>query len=564
MFPIKPMPEINNFDPHATDSRKQSASQKFISFAFGKLVRLWPADSRDWALAMQAELPQMESTQQSLQWLAGGIMSLGKAWWNGATASHNKKELAPVKKPGILAALVTVAALAILLIPSANQGLRAALTSWHADSGPNPSPAQHALLLKIASEAESRGDAKTIAFVAMRIGSAHESVSLSNKAVAMDPSLTWIFSQAQFGTFWEPQSHDWAAKLEAWDKGNATAFLVKAQIRAAELNRDLDPNSQTVREGTEHDQQWLDDGRRALESPRFDSYSNRRFALNRDVFKALGIKDPEMIGSDGLKFNWVNTWPVQTYSTQLLKQAKAAAARGDNKSALRDAWVVAHFGEGMRAHGDSEVDRRSGIGFMRSAYAVLQPMLAAEGRTDEAAMISAELETTRPGAPGSGAFSFWTDGFTSRIEAASVQIHVGAACSFLFASALLLAGLWLLASVYFEDMRSGGFYRAACRVARYSPAGLSASLALLAVSYSPIANAVTDYLDRPISTVTRQSLLETYFSMNWLPNQFRYANHAPYYPAFWMLVMAVGGLTVLLIIGRNILNRAPRHKVVTA
>src|SRR5580704_8854432 len=99
MFPIKPMPETNNLDQRATESRQQGASQKFIASAFSKIVCLWPADSRDWALAMQAELPQMESTQQSLQWLAGGIMSLGKAWWNGAASSGNKKDLAPVKKP---------------------------------------------------------------------------------------------------------------------------------------------------------------------------------------------------------------------------------------------------------------------------------------------------------------------------------------------------------------------------------------------------------------------------------------------------------------------------------
>src|ERR1700731_3475127 len=98
MFPIKSMPEINNRGANATEPRRQRATQKFISFAFGKIVSLWPADSRDWALAMQAELPQMESTQESLHWLAGGIMSLIKAWWNGALSSDNKKELTPVKK----------------------------------------------------------------------------------------------------------------------------------------------------------------------------------------------------------------------------------------------------------------------------------------------------------------------------------------------------------------------------------------------------------------------------------------------------------------------------------
>jgi hypothetical protein len=556
MFPIKPMPEINNFDPRENDPRRPSASQKFISFAFGKIVSLWPADSRDWALAMQAELPQMESTQQSLQWLAGGIMSLGKAWWNGATSSDNKKDLAPVKKPGILAALVTAAALALLLIPSANQGLRAVLTSWQ----PNLEAAQRAQLLNIAREAESRGDAKTVAFVAMRVDSLPDSVSLANKAVSMDPSLTWILSQGFYRTSWIPGSRGWSTKLEAWDPGNAVAFLVRAQERVAELNPDLNPLTQSPREQIENDPQWLEDGRRALESPRFDSYRNRRLALDRDVLKSLGNTDPEIIGSDGLRAGWISTRPAQVYSSRLLKEGSAAAERGDRQTAKRNAWVVAHFGEIMRSHGESEVDRRSGISFMRSGYAVLQPLLAAEGRTDEAAMLAEELEAIKPGSPGAGAFTIWTDSFMSRIKVAGIEMHLGAALALLFASALLLAGLWLLAAAYSEDFRSGGFYRASCRVARYAPAGLLASLALLAATYSPVADAVTEYLNKPISSATTENLAGMYFSISWPVQFLRYSNLAPYHPMFWMIVMALGALTILTIIGRNIMNRTMRLK----
>ena len=561
MFPIKPMPEINNSENRATESRPQSASQKLISFAFGKIVSLWPADTRDWALAMQAELPQMESTQQSLQWLAGGIMSLGKAWWNGSISSDNKKDLAPVKKPGILAALVTVAALALLLIPSANQGLRAVVASWQ----PNYDATEHNQLLKIAQEAESRGDAKSLAFVGMRISSHDQSVSLCNKAVALDPSLTWIFSQGYYATFWVPQARDWGAKLAAWDPGNAVAFIVQAQARAAELDPKVNDYAMLPREKIESDPQWLDDGRKALESPRFDSYRNRRLALDRDVIRALGIKDPIMIGSDGLRAGWVNDWPVRVYSNQLLKDAKAAAERGDKQTATREAWEVAHFGELMRAHGVTEMDRRSGINFMRAAYPILQPLLASEGRRDEAAMIAGELEATRPGAAGSGAlYSPWTEAGFARVRDASIAMHLSTACSVLFASASLIAGLWFLAGRYSVGLRSGKFYRVMCHFARYSPAGLLVSLAVLAVTYSPVASAVSTYLDQPLSNRTTLSLTEIYFSVSYVPEQLVYSNHAPYYPAFWVVVMALGLFTIAAIVGRNILNRTPRQKVVTA
>jgi hypothetical protein len=557
MFPIKPMTEVNDFDKHPTELRPKSASQKFIAIVFNKIVTLWPADSRDWALAMQAELPQMESTQESLQWLAGGIMSLGKAWWNGALSS-DKKEHAPVKKPGILAALVTVAALALLLIPSANQGLRAVLLSWR----PNSFAAQQAQFLQMAHEAESRGDAKTVAFAAMRFESRKDFVSFANKAVALDPSLTWIYSQGHESDSWLPDAHDWAAKLQAWDPGNATGYLVQAELRRAELIHD-GWRRRSGGDAPQFDTQWMECGRKAMESPRYDSYRSQQLQLDREVIRTHGLKDLEVIWRGAFPSRWSTLWPVQVYSKIVLDEAKAAVARGDKQTATRDAWAVAHFGELLRARGATEGERRSGVEYLRRAYTILQPLLAAEGRNDEAAIIAEELEATKPGAPGSGAFFIWTDSFSARVRAASVEMHLGAAFTLLFASALLLAGLWILAKANSESMRSGGFYRAACRVARFAPAGLLASLALLAASYSPTADAVSSYLYRPISNATIQDLTAAYASLYWVSNDLRYSNLAPYHPAFWMIVMALGVLTIAMIIGRNILNRTPRPKVAT-
>src|ERR1017187_8830396 len=209
------MSPANNFDKQAGEFPRQSASRKVIAIVFNKIVALWPADSSEWALAMQAELLEMESTQESLQWLAGGIMSLGKAWWNGALSSDNRKEHAPMKKPGILAALVTVAALALLLIPSTHQGLRAVITCWQPQR--NQFDMYQAQILRMAREAESRGDAKTMAFAAMHFEFRKDFVSLANKAVALDPLLTWIYSQGYQSESWVPEARDWGAKLQAWD-----------------------------------------------------------------------------------------------------------------------------------------------------------------------------------------------------------------------------------------------------------------------------------------------------------------------------------------------------------
>ena len=91
MLPIKPMPEVNKSEKHPTELHQRSALQKFIFFAFGMIAACGPLTPGIGALAMQAELPQMETTNESPHWLAGGIMSLIKAWWSGALSSGNKR-----------------------------------------------------------------------------------------------------------------------------------------------------------------------------------------------------------------------------------------------------------------------------------------------------------------------------------------------------------------------------------------------------------------------------------------------------------------------------------------
>ncbi len=478
-------------------------------------------------------------------------MSLIKAWWNGALSADNKREPARVKRPGLLAALTVAAALALLLIPSAHQGLSAVLTSWQ----PNHEAAQQAQYMQMARDAESRGDAKTMAFAAMRLMSWKDFVSFSNKAVALDPSFTWIFSQGFFGDVYVPESYDWPAKLEAWDPGNCVAFIIQAEIRVAELSHDV--NSSMV--GAKQDSQWLEAGRRVMESPRYDSYHDRRLQLDREVIRARGLKDPDVIVVSSLRSGWINLWLVQVYSKELLEEAKAAVERGDKQTAKRDAMAVAHFGELLRAHGGTEIERLSSVEYLRPAYTILQPLLAAEGRSDEAKMLSQELEAMEPGDLATQ-YSYWLATNYGWWRTASVAMNLGVATAALLAMALLFAGVWLFAARVVPTMGSGALYRMACRSGRFAPAGLLVSLAVLAGSYSPAAETVSNYLEKPISSVTMRNLAETYESVYYIPDLFRSSPRSPHHPVIWTIVIVFVSLTIATIIARNILNRTPRAK----
>ncbi len=524
-----------------------------VDRVFATLVRLWPAGSRDWALAMQAELPEIHNPQESLRWLAGGIMSLGKAWWNELFSGSNAegKNLTPVKRPGALAGVTVLAALALLLLPSVHQGLHAVTESWRSDQ----SSVEHDQLLNLARDAESRGDAKTVAFVAMRIWPPSDYVSLANKAVAMDPSLTWIFSQGYYMTYRNPEARDWPAKFQAWDPGNATGYLLEAEVRSGEFN----PDFKKPYEAIQSDPKWLEAGRKAIEAPRYETYRARRMAFDREVILALGSKSPDLISVSAFRLGGASTSSVTVYSKRLITDAKLALTRGDKATAIRDAWTVVHFGELVRSHGGSEMERFWSFQYLKPAFEILQPMLASEGRTEEATMLSQEMEAMTVRYP-TGMFSTWSTSSQAWIITSSWGMNLGTLFSIVLFAALLMAGFWLLAARFSPDLASGKLFRSACWTARFAPAGLIVSLFVLAVSYWPNSVALRTYLEQPLTDSTMRSLRETYYAVYWLPQRVLHPASGANDSVFWMFVISFGAIAVLAIIGRNIAHRAPRVK----
>ena|SRR5438270_915433 len=54
----------------------QQRWESLAVLAANLIVRLWPSDTKDWARAFAAELPEAETISQSLRWLLGGVMLL--------------------------------------------------------------------------------------------------------------------------------------------------------------------------------------------------------------------------------------------------------------------------------------------------------------------------------------------------------------------------------------------------------------------------------------------------------------------------------------------------------
>src|SRR5579863_4107799 len=147
-------------------TRLQNGFHRTVCRVFAQIVSAWPQSSRDWALAMQAELSEINDPHESLSWLAGGVMSLGKAWWNRILLGRDPQEMpAPVRAPGVISLLLLLVAVSSLALPGMRQGLMTVYDGWNFSH----SVLQSSQLEQMGRQAERDQDSTTLALVAMRL-----------------------------------------------------------------------------------------------------------------------------------------------------------------------------------------------------------------------------------------------------------------------------------------------------------------------------------------------------------------------------------------------------------
>ena len=54
------------------------------------IVRVWPAETREWGQAFAAELPAAETAGATATWLIGGLMLLLREWLKHEKSAHSE------------------------------------------------------------------------------------------------------------------------------------------------------------------------------------------------------------------------------------------------------------------------------------------------------------------------------------------------------------------------------------------------------------------------------------------------------------------------------------------
>ena len=353
-------------------------------------------------------------------------------------------------------------------------------------------------LRALAERAKQDRDAQSLAFVALHVAG-DQDAALADQAVAMDPSLTWIYygmahrhlaanrKQPAFA----PTLKEWTAKLQAFDPQNAVPYLLEAEILRAETKGfpDLYPPF-TPEKGAAVGQQtaWLAAMEKAYSAPRYDSYVVRRFDLERKVLLANGWARPERL------LVYISAYPIPhllniriyaNYKVHYLAPQAEAAKHHDQ--ALRHYYSVAFFGQRMQVEGGTLIEQLIGGAVDHIASEPLETELRKAGQNDQAELVAFSYrrfrrehpESSRRDPLASSSNQLW----------AILLAHISAFLVVFFVGATLLCALYLNAKRWIRVEKRGRIFQFVTGAVNYlAVLVFVSSLALFLVNVPYFAN----------------------------------------------------------------------------
>jgi hypothetical protein len=358
-------------------------------------LRLWPEESRDWGHALAAELYEIEKPFEALQWALGGLMLFSSAtashflaWLKLPAGSRLAAASLPIgtnpptlpKRSRLFTAAILVATAVVLFFPQGREAISTVRASWNGYRGYS---SDVRALRNLAVRAEKERDAHTLAFVALATPDADRAMMLADHAVAINPSLTWIYASSTGHPEFTPQSKERLTRLLAADPDNAFSDLLAARTISEPLFRQLifrhSPTEKEFEAALAANPEWLAHMDRAFRAPRYDSYFNRHWQLTREVWN----RDPDLSASVIFISLWTHKLPdmasIRSYGTLLVHNAQEAAAAGRLDEAQSLLVRVGEFGRHMSDQGESDFERMAGLSVSHQALAEMRNLYQTRG-----------------------------------------------------------------------------------------------------------------------------------------------------------------------------------------
>ena len=290
--------------------------------------------------------------------------------------------------------------LLLLALPSFRQALAILPVPGNDPIAWAPRIFSESTLRRIEQSGDKQKYARSLAFVALHSPKEDDlrAMHAAEKAIALDPQLTWILAKVSHATYSFPgyDPHPWIERLKAWDPQNCYPYLLEADAnvhwwepptRGNGIVGSLPPD--LIAEPS-----WRIPMEKAFAAPRMDFYSAQQFALDRQVLQEQGVDRPDVL----IVGMWAQPMPdlvaMNFYVDALMKEA---SARAEKSGGFDDALVVyesvAHFGERFEEESLYNWQQLSATKYRKDAYQKMIPLLQRQGRAEQAAQLQSTLAT---------------------------------------------------------------------------------------------------------------------------------------------------------------------------
>ena len=360
-------------------------------------------------------------------------------------------------------------------------------------------------LQALAERAKQSRDAESLAFVALH-SSLNEDVALANQAVALDPSVTWIYLHLAYkrrfsdqpwkSAAFAPTLNDWTVKLEAFDSQNAAPYLLEAEAirdRTKSFPEFHPPVPPDKGEAVSKQTAWVAAMEKAYSAPRYDSYNVRRFNLERKVLLANGWVSPEKVLLLAISAPIPNLLNVRSYANYKVHYlAPQAEAAKHHDEALRQLYSTALFGQRLQVEGGTLIEQLIGAAVDHIASEPLEAELKKAGQNDQAELVAFSYRRFRRDHPESS----HRDPLASSSNQlwAILAAHILALLVAFFGVATLLCGLYLNAKRWIRVQKRGHIFQFVTGMVNYLAVLLFVSCAGLFLVCVPYATNLHYYM----------------------------------------------------------------------
>ncbi len=511
------------------------------------LLRFAPARFQEWGDAMMAETEQIERPVESLSWSLGCVgIILQQAIWNvchGACCGAwfwitAKEEGIGVRNARMIAVSALFVALGFFLAPSFRQAMSIAFDTVDGAPWANEGSGESALA-QARITAERQRDARMLAYVAVHEERIEMAQEAADQAVTIDPQWTWVYyvlacrDMAGYPRRTPaPQSALWIEKLRQWDPQNAVTYMLEAErlVHAVRLDR----NGEQIL----GNKAWVEIMARSFDAPKYDSYFQQGFDLDRDIATQAGSGNPLRFTVGLISHPMPNLGGVFKYEKLVLSGAK------DPSDLAQQAKRVIAFGERMMA-ADTEIEQIFGQKIALDGYQKLQPVAAPANQ----ALIAARV-TQLKGMALEKVRSYFLLRLGLVVNARIVEV-----CFLLIVIAAMAMISFVGISIFRRARGSRKF-----NLVFYGAAGIMLLACIAAfVAYLPYAHLVAQAMDPQTPVKVSLPLLLNFLSFATAVMQL-----LPVWPYVWSVVLAVLSLLALWLVLRQFRRPGPQLPVMSA